>query len=130
MFSDAHPGQTTLPLVSWGAFEAALWDYLKENARGRSAAISRKELAAAFGMDVREISARIKDLIEVHERLIGTDSAGVWIPATDEEAALAAENIRSRFLSLARRYCAIKKISMEEFGRQIPLWMEEGGHRE
>lgn len=135
MFADqagqTNPEQTTLALQPWGALESALWDYLKEHARGRGCAVSRKEIASALGLDVREVSAKIKDLIEVHGRLIGTDRTGVWIPETDEEAAAAAENIRHRFLSLARRYCAIKNMREDEFSAQIPLWLkEQEGHRE
>jgi len=126
-----QPEQTTLALQSWGALETALWDYLKTHARGRGNAISRKSLASAFGLDVREVSAKIKDLIELHGKLIGTDSAGVWIPGNDEEAAAAAENIRHRFLSLAKRYCAIKNMREDEFSAQIPLWLkEQEGHRD
>ncbi len=106
------------------------WAYLKTNAYGRGSAVSRREIAAHLSVDVREVSDLIKTLIEQQGKLIGTDSAGVWIPADEAEAERATANIRSRLVSLAVRLKMLNRWTDEEFTDQISVIIEKESHRE
>ncbi|MBN2134146.1 MAG: hypothetical protein JW737_00295 [Acidobacteria bacterium] len=93
--------------------------------------MKRLEIAEKFGLDVREVSEIVKRLIEKRGKLIGSDSAGYWIPKDMDESKRATQNIRKRFISLAVRLKKLHNWSDEEFSDQLLLALKEKeGHRE
>lgn len=95
--------------------------------RGRAAAIHKESLAAQAGLSVRHSRQVIAHLIERHGQPIGSASrfpAGYFVVETAEEAAQAAQELRSRIVRLAMRLARLQRNTPADCLAQLRLELE------
>jgi hypothetical protein len=118
------PGQ----MVWFKSFEAKpldIYEYLCQHASGAANAIRGSEIAAWFGIDIRQVADIAKRLLERDRLLVGSCSRGYFVIVTEEDVRVALGKLEPMGVSIFRRCAILKKMSYREYTDQILLRLEE-----
>ncbi len=100
--------------------EAAVWGCLRDR-RGKGREIIGTRIAEITGIEYDRVRAIIAHLVSHHDRLIGSNASGYYIPVTREEIAEVTKSLRHRGITILVRAARLQKTSLVEIWNQTYL---------
>lgn len=105
--------------------ETRVWGVLKLY-KGRDKAINQYDLAKLTGIpNERRVRAIIKDLVEVHHKMICSDyrskDGGYFVPATQEEVDINYRQLKAHALSILKRASVFRKFDLVAIQQELPF---------
>ena len=94
--------------------------------RGRSAAITGEAMAQDLSMSYDRIRAVVAHLVNRHDILIASCSAGYYIPVTPGEIDAVVQSLQHRAIAILIRAAKLRNVSLEVIFGQLKMELLEG----
>lgn len=102
------------------ADQQAVWDCIKDR-RGKGSEILGPEIARVTALDYVQVRTIIAHLINHHNKLIGSNGKGYYVPVTPDEINEVTKSLRHRGIMILMRAARLQKASLTEIFNQSYL---------